>query len=128
MAHIAGAHVTAVTSFRNTDWMSSLGADAVIDYTQRDFADGPEQYDIVFDCYGNRSLGAVRGVLAKGGIYISTIPGLKSYAPVLGNVLRAVKAAVVVVRSRRADLDILRQLIEVTGYKRPIVDSGPRAV
>ena len=49
LAHIAGAHVTAVTSFRNTDWMSSLGADAVIDYTQRDFADGPEQYDIVFD-------------------------------------------------------------------------------
>ena len=64
----------------------------------------------------------MRSVLAKGGLYISTIPGLKTYAPVLGNVFRTVKAAVVVVRSRRADLDILRQLIERKRL-RPIVDS-----
>ena len=69
-----GAHVTAVTSFRNTDWMASLGAAETIDYTQTDFTRSEARYDVIFDCYGNRSFGKTKGVLTAAGTYISTIP------------------------------------------------------
>ena len=39
--------------------MRSLGADTVIDYTQQDFTEGDETYDVVFDAVGK--LSASRG-------------------------------------------------------------------
>src|SRR5688572_24789526 len=44
-----GANVTAVCSTVNIDLMKSLGADAVIDYTQQDFTTVSSQFDIILD-------------------------------------------------------------------------------
>ena len=50
-----GARVTGVCSGKNRDLAQSLGADAVIDYTQEDFTQsGP--YDLIIDLVGNRSV------------------------------------------------------------------------
>ena len=53
LAKHLGAHVTAVCSARNFELVESLGADQVIDYNARDFADGREQWDVVMDTVGN---------------------------------------------------------------------------
>jgi 2-desacetyl-2-hydroxyethyl bacteriochlorophyllide A dehydrogenase len=122
LAKIAGAHVTAVTSHRNTDWVTELGADETIDYTEADCCSGDAQYDVFFDCYGNRSFKKASRVLTAAGVYISTIPGPRTYSWSLGNAFRRQKSHVVVVRNRMGDLSAIRELIE-EGRLRPIVDT-----
>src|SRR5208282_4799228 len=58
-----GAEVTGVCSTRNVDMVRSLGADQVIDYTQEDFTERGQRYDLFFDCVGNHSLSACTRVL-----------------------------------------------------------------
>ena len=78
IAKTLGAHVTGVSSGRNTDLVASLGADRTVDYTREDFTAGHEAYDLIFDTVGNRSIREVRAVLAPEGTYVSTAfsPGL----------------------------------------------------
>jgi NADPH:quinone reductase-like Zn-dependent oxidoreductase len=64
------AHVTGVCSTRNVDMVRSIGADRVIDYTQEDFTNGTERYDLIFDCVGNHSFSARRRVLNPKGICV----------------------------------------------------------
>ncbi|MBL8629873.1 MAG: NAD(P)-dependent alcohol dehydrogenase [Rhodospirillaceae bacterium] len=70
IAKALGAKVTAVSSKRNVDLVKSLGADRVIDYTQEDFTQSADRYDVVLDNVGNRSLSEVRSVLKPDGIHI----------------------------------------------------------
>ena len=51
-----GAEVTGVTSTRNVDMVRKIGADHVVDYTREDFTKNGEQYDLLCDCVGNRSV------------------------------------------------------------------------
>jgi NADPH:quinone reductase-like Zn-dependent oxidoreductase len=48
-----GAHVTGVCSTRNVELVRSLRGDQVIDYTQENFTEGTERYDLIFDTVGN---------------------------------------------------------------------------
>ena len=45
--------MTGVCSTAKVDLVRSIGADHVIDYTQDDFADGREHYDLILDIGGN---------------------------------------------------------------------------
>jgi NADPH:quinone reductase-like Zn-dependent oxidoreductase len=56
IAKSLGAEVTGVCSTRNVQMVRSLGADHVIDYTREDFTKSPQQYDVIMDNVGNRSL------------------------------------------------------------------------
>ncbi len=49
------AEVTGVCSTRNMDMVRSIGADHVIDYTQEDFTQNGQRYDLIIDNVGNPS-------------------------------------------------------------------------
>ena len=77
LAKHAGAHVTAVCSGRNTDLVTRLGADRVIDYTSDDFTTGTDRYDVVVDCVGNAPFARVRPLLVSGGALLLVVSDLK---------------------------------------------------
>jgi NADPH:quinone reductase-like Zn-dependent oxidoreductase len=65
-----GAEVTGVCSTRNVELVRSLGAEHVIDYTAADFTQGGEQYDLILDAVGNRSLSESARALKPHGILV----------------------------------------------------------
>ncbi len=67
MAKAMGARVTAVCSERNANFLTSLGADRVVDYSRTDFTTASERYDLIIDNVGNHSLSEYRQVLAHNG-------------------------------------------------------------
>ncbi|QXT38382.1 NAD(P)-dependent alcohol dehydrogenase [Gymnodinialimonas ceratoperidinii] len=62
-----GARVTAVTSGRNAAMVRALGADAVIDYTTRDFTREGARYDVVVDTVGTAPFHRARHALRPTG-------------------------------------------------------------
>ncbi|MBE9198727.1 MULTISPECIES: NAD(P)-dependent alcohol dehydrogenase [unclassified Nodularia (in: cyanobacteria)] len=122
IAKALGTEVTGVCSTKNLDFVKSLGADRVIDYTQQDFTEGSGQYDIIFDAVGKRSLSDCKGVLKPNGIYISTLP---TPEVLLQTVFTAFftgqKAKFVIESPNTQDLVYLKKLIE-SGKMRTVID------
>src|SRR5207237_4367579 len=72
LARYFGADVTAVCSTKNLELVKSLGADAVIDYTQEDFTENGETYDVIFDAVVTLSFRRCRSSLKPGGSSLAT--------------------------------------------------------
>jgi NADPH:quinone reductase-like Zn-dependent oxidoreductase len=69
--HHFGAEVTGVCSTTNLALVKSLGADQVIDYTQEDFTQSSETYDVVFDTVGKLAPARGKKALKPDGVYIN---------------------------------------------------------
>ena len=69
LAKLYGAEVTGVDNTGKLDFMRSLGADYVIDYTREDFTRGGKQYDLILDVTAHRSVFAYKRALALNGTY-----------------------------------------------------------
>lgn len=70
IAKAYGAQVTAVCSPRNLAQARKLGADHVIDYTQQDFTQSGQEYDLILAANGYHPLAAYKRALAPNGIYV----------------------------------------------------------
>jgi NADPH:quinone reductase-like Zn-dependent oxidoreductase len=69
LAKVYGAEVTGVDNTGKLDFMRSLGADHVIDYTQEDFTKNGKQYDLILDLVAHRSVFAYARALRPNGSY-----------------------------------------------------------
>jgi NADPH:quinone reductase-like Zn-dependent oxidoreductase len=127
LAKFYGAKVTGVCSTANLEWVKSLGAEQVIDYTREDFIENGKTYDIIFDTIGKRSFSECKGSLTQEGIYLATVP-----TPII--MLQALwtaksgskKVRFAATGLRRAsekikDLVFLKELIEA-GKIKPVID------
>jgi NADPH:quinone reductase-like Zn-dependent oxidoreductase len=98
-----GAEVTGVCSTANLEMVKSLGADKLIDYTQEDFTQRSDAYDVIFDAVGKIESSKRKKSLTKSGIYISVFS-------LSGNIKLKVK-----------DLIFLKELCEA-GKLRSVID------
>lgn len=98
-----GAVVTAVCSTANIEMVKSLGADTVIDYTQTDFTERHEVYDVIFDAVGKIARSKRKKSLTKQGIYLTALA-------LSGNIILKVE-----------DLNFLKELCE-TGKLKSVID------
>jgi NADPH:quinone reductase-like Zn-dependent oxidoreductase len=129
IAKALGAHVTAATGPRNTDIVSRLGADEVVDYTKEDVLRRKDRYDVIYDVAAIRSIGALRGALAPGGTLVlagaDKRGGLAIMTRLATGQLRArlLKQPVVFYIAKRKieDLALLASLVEA-GTLRPVVE------
>lgn len=65
-----GAEVIGVCSTSKVEMVRSIGADHVIDYTQEDFTQNGQQYDLILAVGGSRGLAEYKRALAPKGIYV----------------------------------------------------------
>jgi NADPH:quinone reductase-like Zn-dependent oxidoreductase len=71
LAKSFGADVTGVCSTANLEVVRSLGADRVIDYTQQDFTESDEVYDVVLDAVDKLPPSRAKRALGKAGVYLN---------------------------------------------------------
>jgi NADPH:quinone reductase-like Zn-dependent oxidoreductase len=90
LARLHGAEVTGVDNTEKLEFMRSLGADHVIDYTHEDFTASGRGYDVILDLAAHRPASAYRGSLRPGGRYlyvggsVATLVQVLLAGPVLG--------------------------------------------
>jgi NADPH:quinone reductase-like Zn-dependent oxidoreductase len=127
LARYFGAEVTGVCSAANFDMVKSLGAQNVIDYTQEDFTQNGQPYNIIFDTVGKSSFARSKNSLTQNGIYLSTVLRM----PILFQTLWTSKigskkakftaTGLRPVKDKIEDLNFLKELAE-SGTIKPVID------
>lgn len=130
IATAMGASVTAVCSGPKADFVRSLGAVDVIDYTQEEITSRGPRFDVVIDTAGNRSLSRLRSAMTSKGTLV-IVGGEAGGGPMGGFERQLIAAPLVSLMSSQrlvslmakegyADLDALTALVDA-GSLTPVV-------
>lgn len=122
IARVLGAQVTAVSSGRNRELVTDLGADTVLDYTCDDITTHRDRYDVILDAVDVLSFRRVQSALRPGGVLVSVNPFIEKLLPTWmlrfwgGRRLRSI-----LVEPNRTDLEQLGRWI-TAGQVCPLID------
>lgn len=113
IAKARGAHVIGTASARNAEFVKSLGADEVIDYTTTKFEEVVKDMDVVFDLIGGETQARSFGVLKTGGWLISAVgPPSQEESEKHG-----VKSAMIMVQPNAVEMKEMTALVEAGKLK-----------
>jgi NADPH:quinone reductase-like Zn-dependent oxidoreductase len=126
IAKAFGAEVTAVCSTRNVDMVRAIGADQVIDYTQADFTQIGQQYDLILAANGYHPISAYKRALRPKGRYVMSGGSMAQMfqAMLLGPVISMTgrnKMGNLMARPKQKDLDFMKELLEA-GKVIPVIE------
>jgi len=113
-----GAEVTGVCSTRNLDMVRSIGADHVIDYTQEDFTQSEQRYDLILDIVANRSISDYTRALTLKGNYVAVAFNVRALISLTGSK----RVSQLSHEPNVKDLVFMKELIEA-GKVVPVIDS-----
>ena len=133
LAKVFGAQVTGVASAAKADFVSSLGADHVLDYALDDFADGTRTYDLILDIGGGSSLKRLRRALKPRGTVVfvgsentGSVTGMgRQLRGALLSLLVRQRLAILMARERASDLEQLTEHLEAGRVIPTLADSYP---
>jgi NADPH:quinone reductase-like Zn-dependent oxidoreductase len=126
LAKSYGAEVTGVDNTGKLDFMRSLGADHVIDYTREDFTRNGKQYDFILDLIAYRTAFAYARALKPNGSYYAVGGSVATFLQFLlfGPWIRRTagkKVRLLAVQRNRKDLVSITELCEA-GKVVPVID------
>ena len=135
LAKILGAQVTGVASAAKADFVSSLGADHVLDYNRDDFADGTRHYDLILDIGGGSSLRRLRRALKPRGTVVFVGSENTGNITGMGRQLRGMMMSLFVrqrlvplmAKERASNLDVLTEHLQAGQLTPSIAESYPLA-
>ena len=118
-----GAEVTGVCSTTNIELVKSLGADNVIDYTNEDFTQSGQTYDIIFDTTGKSPFSGCLKSLKQNGIYLRAVHmALSSIVRGLWTSMTSSRKVIGGVATElKENLVFLKGLVEA-GKLKPVID------
>ncbi|MNV70877.1 Phenolphthiocerol synthesis polyketide synthase type I Pks15/1 [compost metagenome] len=118
LARHRGAQVTGVCSTGNVALVRSLGAHAVIDYTEQDFIQLNQRWDVIADTVGASSFAACLPRLNEHGRYLSVAGSLMDVLARPRGTRRSIGGPAA---ERAQDLELLMELAQ-GGALRPVID------
>ena len=126
IAKAFGSEVTAVCSTSKIEMARSLGADHVIDYTQEDFVQSGQEYDLIFAANGNRSLSDYeRALTSTGRLVVAGGSMSQIFQAVLLGAIKSRSGGKTIrdftEKPNQADLIVMKELIE-SGQVTPVID------
>lgn len=122
LARHFGADVTGVCSTANVELVRSLGASHVIDYTEEDFTQNGETYDVIVDTAGTAPFSRSKASLKERGRLLMVLGGLPDMLRIPWVSMTSNKKVIAGPASGRAeDLRFLAGLAEAGQYK-PFID------
>ncbi len=117
-----GLEVTGICSTSKIDFVKSLGADKIIDYTKEDYTESDELYDIILDTIGKTNVGRTKKLLKKDAYYLFTTFGLPKLFRILWlQMINRKKAFYGTLEEKIEDLIFLKELIEA-GKLKSVID------
>jgi NADPH:quinone reductase-like Zn-dependent oxidoreductase len=126
LAKLHGAEVTAVDNTHKLDFMRSLGADHVMDYTREDFTKSGKRFDLILDLIAHRSAFTYARALKPNGTYFFTGGSVATLFQILflGPLIRKMtgrNVRMLMVPQNREDLLAITELC-TAGKIRPVID------
>lgn len=126
IARALGAEVTGVCSTPKVEFVKSLGAVKVIDYTKEDFTQNGETYDLIFDILGRSSFSRCKCSLKPNGIHLFASFKLKQLLQMIWTSRSGCQKVICALSPVSVeDLNSVKELIEEGKIKAVIDNSFP---
>lgn len=130
LAKAMGAHVTATCSTKKVEFVRSLGADHVLDYSKDDFSTHSTRYDVIIAVNGNRSIFEYKRALTPNGKYVMVGGSDKQIfqALLLGGLVSIGSNQTIITLMATPSADNLETLLKfvVEGKVKPVIEQRYR--